>query len=388
MPVFRLLGKLINHNKGTLIMYFGIFFAISILLSQFGNDSGSNFSFEETSLDVAVIDKDNTKLSKALTEFLDKNNNLISIEYDKQSMQDALYYREVQYILIINAGYENEFDTGNTKLETIKVPGSTTGYLLDNQIEQFMQNVSLSYAITNSMEESVKSAIAASNTVTDIELLNGKTENSSSRPSIYYYMRYVPYVTINILVLGLGILFTVLYKPDIRKRNACSALSSMNYNIQLTLGCVLFSLVIGSLILLAVYVVYHNQAQLINFPLAILNVGCDVLVCMGLGLFSGMVAKTNNALTGLANVFSLSMCFLGGIFVDKSIMGDGVQKFMKLLPTYWYSTANELICNGSTLTASQQSEVFMAMGIQIGFAAAFIVIALVIGKRKHEAVMA
>ena len=55
-------------------------------------------------------------------------------------------------------------------------------------------------------------------------------------------------------------------------------------------------------------------------------------------------------LSGIANILSLGMCFLCGVFVPMNIMDRNVLKVSQFLPVYWYENVNETLGSYSHLT--------------------------------------
>ena len=88
-----------------------VILVISILVT---NASTKDNKFEVTKLDICVFDEDDTPESCALTEFIGKNNDIAKIENDRDAIIDALYYKRVNYALIINKGYAEKLAAGDT----------------------------------------------------------------------------------------------------------------------------------------------------------------------------------------------------------------------------------------------------------------------------------
>ena len=82
-----------------MLIYFGVFLILALLLSSSGS-SAVDSSFKQDSLDIAVIDRDHSDASAALTDYLDEIHNLVPLEDDEETITDELYYRTVYYVLI------------------------------------------------------------------------------------------------------------------------------------------------------------------------------------------------------------------------------------------------------------------------------------------------
>ena len=58
-------------------------------------------------------------------------------------MQNELFYRNTEYILILPKGFGESLLSQNKKvqIENVKVPGSTSGYMIDEQVNKFTKMV-------------------------------------------------------------------------------------------------------------------------------------------------------------------------------------------------------------------------------------------------------
>ncbi|MBR6717412.1 MAG: ABC transporter permease, partial [Oscillospiraceae bacterium] len=50
-----------------------------------------------------------------------------------------------------------------------------------------------------------------------------------------------------------------------------------------------------------------------------------------------------NIINIITQIVSLGMCFLCGVFVDQSMLGDGVLSAARFLPAYWYIRVNRML---------------------------------------------
>ena len=96
-----------------------------------------------------------------------------------------------------------------------------------------------------------------------------------------------------------------------------------------------------------------------------------------------MIGVRAEVLNMIGTVSGLGLSFLGGIFVSMELFGDSLLKFVQLIPTYWYVNALRLLEHEAVLENSM-SELLLSLGMQAGFAVAFVAIGLVIGKVKRR----
>lgn len=382
MQVFNCFYKIIKKNIGGLLLYFGIFIGLAILMSNI--TSGTEMSsFEETKIQMAVIDRDNSELSKALKEYMGARQNLVAVDDDKEKMQDNLFARKVEYILIIPPHFEEKLKSGEeVYTENIKVPGSYTGFFADSQVNQYLKSlktyIAAGYGVTD----------AAENVEEDLNIKGQVTLQGDSvkadMPSIYYYLRYIPYALMAVLIYGISPALRAFQNRDLKKRNECGAMTLNQRNKQIMAACVVFSTIVWGVFMIAAVVLYREQLLDGNIKYGILNTMAFLLVAASIAFMVGMLVRSDNALTALVNIISLGFCFMGGVFVPQEIMSEKVLAFCKFVPSFWYVRVNDLLGESIGITEQIRTDVWLGILVQIGFASVIFALTLVLIKKMRE----
>lgn len=382
MQVFNCFYKIIKKNIGGLLLYFGIFIGLAILMSNI--TSGTEMSsFEETKIQMAVIDRDNSELSKALKEYMGARQNLVAVDDDKEKMQDNLFARKVEYILIIPPHFEEKLKSGEEiYTENIKVPGSYTGFFADSQVNQYLKSlktyIAAGYGVTD----------AAENVEEDLNIKGQVTLQGDSvkadMPSIYYYLRYIPYALMAVLIYGISPALRAFQNRDLKKRNECGAMTLNQRNKQIMAACVVFSTIVWGVFMIAAVVLYREQLLDGNIKYGILNTMAFLLVAASIAFMVGMLVRSDNALTALVNIISLGFCFMGGVFVPQEIMSEKVLAFCKFVPSFWYVRVNDLLGESIGITEQIRTDVWLGILVQVGFASVIFALTLVLIKKMRE----
>src|SRR5690554_5457665 len=98
MRVYKLYFKLLKKAIPTLLVYIGVFLAITIMTTVSSQDN-TNGVFEETMVRTALINHDeDSPLLQGFKSYLGENSEFIEIDESQEAMQDALFFREVTYI--------------------------------------------------------------------------------------------------------------------------------------------------------------------------------------------------------------------------------------------------------------------------------------------------
>jgi len=118
--------------------------------------------------------------------------------------------------------------------------------------------------------------------------------------------------------------------------------------------------------------------------LVLLNSFTFTIVAMSVAALCGSFVKSVNSQNAVANIITLALCFLGGVFVPLSIIGDGILVVSRFLPTYWNVIALERISALTSFEAGALQPIWQAMFLQLAFAGAIFCVALVIGKHLGQ----
>ena len=97
MTIFKTFLKILNKNKFIVILY-------TIILVLFGGmnmkTKDNNVNFQAVKPDIVIINKDKEEgITKNLINYIKENSNIIKIEESEEKINDALFYRETNYVI-------------------------------------------------------------------------------------------------------------------------------------------------------------------------------------------------------------------------------------------------------------------------------------------------
>lgn len=386
MTVFKGFLTIMRRNLHIVFLYVGIFLTISIIVQKSVGEDDSLANFKQTNLDIAVIDRDGGELAKGLTAYLDQYHTLKDVPDDPSIIQDRLFYREVYYVVTIPDNFEKRCLNGNEPLPVTKVPGSTSGYYVEQQIHTFLNDVRIMTASGFTLGEAIDSVQKNSKSTANVTLLDKSGYGGrQSYPAFMY--QYMPYIILSILCYALSYIMIAFHNPDIKKRMACSAIPTRSQNMQLVLGFAMIGIFLWIICTLMVLGVFGSDfLQDPNMAYYLLNSFMITLVSLSLAFLIGILVHREDLINAVVNVVSLGMSFLCGVFVDLEIMSKGIKSVSRFLPVYWYEIVNDLLGNHSSFSASQRATLYTGYGLQLMFAAAFLGVALMIGRNRRQAI--
>lgn len=383
MPVFKLCLHIYKKNIGIMMIYFGVFLGISLIVVS-ATKSNVEKGFRQTKTSIAIITKDDSPLIDGLKESMSQVANFVEIQDEESAIQDALYFRKVVYILRIPENYTEKFMNGESVLiDRITIPNSIDAIYLNLQINQYLRLAKLymigdntnltdiTQKVLNDMSLSAKVEMAASD------------NNGSDQSYSVYYFNYMGYGLFAILILGISTILLVFNKVDIRRRNSCSPITIGSRNLQLLLANLAFSIICWVIFVSVCVMLNAKNMFSVNVLLFLLNSLLFTLCAASISFLIGMLVKNREAISALSNVIALGSSFISGVFVPQSLLSAYVLKLASFTPTYWYVRSNNLIAQMSVISSKHLSELFGYMGVIVGFTLAFVALALVVGKQKQ-----
>lgn len=381
MQIYRTFLKMLMRNIASGLMYLGIFIGISISVAK-SNESNDYMSYETTKVNVSVIDKDNSTLSRSLYNYLNESHKIVDIDSDEEKWADELFYRTVDYILVIEKGFEDNMSQENYEdlLTSYSAPDSNASYIVESQVESYMQNISIYVNSGFDFEEAAQKAADVSKISADV-LLPDNSNAAEKVSAASYFFTFFPYVLLCMLINSLGATLIAWNKTEIKARTAVSGTSLTERNMGILGAMLVYSLIIAGIFILVCTILYKDDFFTESSIYYGLNCLCYMFVCMAITFLVAQLSKKLAALSIWSNVLGLSTSFLCGVFVSRDLLPDKVVAFSRCLPTYWYINVTEELKH---FRGSISSSVWISMGVQLLFAAAILSVTLVIIKSRQQ----
>lgn len=240
MTVFNTFWKIIKKYKGTIILY-------TVMLIVFGglntttNDTGIEFSSSKP--DILIVNNDEYEgITKNLVDYLTDNSNVVDINDDESARDDALFYRDISYIIYIPKNYRIDTLNGkNVELEIKKVDtydAALTEMMLSRYIET--QNIYLKTNINeneliNNINESLKNK-------TNVEIVSKL--NTDKLTSITRYFNFASYSIMAVTIYIICLVITSFHEQSVNKRIIISSMNYKKHNKLLLLSSSIYAIVV------------------------------------------------------------------------------------------------------------------------------------------------
>ncbi len=381
MTVFKGFLILTKRNINIMFMYIAIFMSIAVAVQKTSGKASD--SFKQESLRIAVIDHDKGELARGLAAYLEQYHTLVDVPDDMSVIQDRMFYRDIYYTVIIPESFETRCLHGSEQLPVTKIPGSNSGFYVDQQINTFLNDVRIMTDSGFSLPDAIAKVTENGKTTAKVSLLD-KNGYGGQKPDHAFMFQFMPYVLISILCYCLAYIMIAFHKPDVMKRMMCSSVPIRSQNIQLILGYFLFGICIWGIFTVMAVVLYGKGfLNDPNLPYYLANSFLMTLVSLSLAFLVSTLITREELVNAIVNVISLGMSFLCGVFVDLEIISKSVKTAAQFLPVYWYEKVNNLLSYNISFSPEQRLSLYTGYGLQILFAAAILGVGLVISKNRE-----
>ncbi len=385
MVAYKAFFKVISKNLTVLMIYVVVFISLAMALANTYSPAGEA-SFIDAKVNIVFINYDEeTEIVRGLRGYLEKNANIVDISDETEKLQDALFFKEAEYIVKVPKGFSEGILMGETpQLESTAIPTSPSRVYMDNMLNKYMNTVK-AYITTMgdiSHAELVRLVATDLEEKIPVDLIDSQLELANNQKRAYYF-NFMSYSIFAVLILGVCTVMIVFNKPDLKKRNLCTPVKIKHMNLQLVLGNISFALLTWLVMVLPSFILYGGFMFTTKGLLYLVNSLIFTIAALSISYLVGNILKSRNAMSGAANVIALGSSFISGVFVPQEFLGSTVQKIASFTPTYWYVKSNNIISGMESFTAEGLRPVFLNMLVILGFAVAMLSMAMVLIKQRR-----
>lgn len=337
MTVFYNYLKIQKKHLPTILMYVGICVGVSVLISIVNSGGGSSFVSTESS--AAVINRDDSRIAEAFTDYVKENSEVIDIGVSENDMKDALFERKVDAVFTIPEGFGEELMAGkDPRILIRKVPDSTESHFIEMQYNNYIDLVKVYAEAGYTQDEAAGAAEKALASQVRVRLLD---EKSSDLENLGSYYNFASYGFMASLLFATGLSMLAFRRRPLLDRTVSSGIRGASMDLQILLANSLLSVMVFAVFFALASVIYRDTVFSVQGLLMSANALAFTLCISAIAFFAGMLIKKREAASGIANVFSLGSAFLCGAFVPQSMLGESVLRLGRLLPAYWYILSND-----------------------------------------------
>ncbi len=392
MTVFKTFLKVLNKCK------FSVILNTVILLIFAGvnmTTSDTQMNFEATKPDILIVNQDtNIGITQNLTKYLEENCEIIAVKDNEDAINDALFYRDVNYVIYIPQNYRQDVLKGENPEIQIKSTGDYQASYAEMLLARYVkvQNIYVEELAkqaddkTLAEEKLEKEIIEKINQTiskqTEIEMTS-KLDTTGLEKATFYY-NFANYTLLAGAILVICLILSSFHEEKIRKRTIVSSMKYQKHNRILLLSNGLFALALWLFYVFISFFVVGNVMFSIQGIIYIVNSFVFTLCALTIAVLVGNIVNNKNAMSGIVNVIALGSSFLCGAFVPVEWLPDTVLKIAHCLPSYWYIQSNELIKTMEEFNLETLKPIMINMGVVLLFSIGFVIVTNLIARKKRK----
>lgn len=379
MIVFSTFWRIIKKYKGTILLY-------TVMLIMFGGinltSNSTNDMFTPTKPNIFIVNKDsNMGLTKNLINYLKKNTNVVSLEDDEEKINDALFYRDISYVIYIPKNYSK--DVLDKKDVTIDIKSSKdyTSSLTEMMLDKYLNVQSNLVNITNNQDELVNminNTLDVNNEVVVSSKLDNSYLNRVSR-----YFNFGSYSLLAVIIFIVTLVINSFKENTINKRIIVSSINYKKHNSLLMLSSFVYSLIVWVLFSLLSVILLGKDMISLRGILYFVNTFMFVMPTLSFGILISTLVNNKDSIGGIVNVVSLGSAFLCGAFIPTEYLPKIVLSIAHVFPAYYFIDSNNLLSSMEIINFSNLIPVFINYFVLIIFMLIFIVVNNYVLKKKR-----
>lgn len=379
MIVFSTFWRIVKKYKGTILLY-------TVMLIMFGGinltSNSTNDMFTPTKPNIFIVNKDsNMGLTKNLINYLKKNTNVVSLEDDEEKINDALFYRDISYVIYIPKNYSK--DVLDKKDVTIDIKSSKdyTSSLTEMMLDKYLNVQSNLVNITNNQDELVNMI----NNTLDVNsevVVSSKLDNSYLN-RVSRYFNFGSYSLLAVIIFIVTLVINSFKENTINKRIIVSSFNYKKHNSLLMLSSFVYSLIVWVLFSLLSVILLGKDMISLRGILYFVNTFMFVMPTLSFGILISTLVNNKDSIGGIVNVVGLGSAFLCGAFIPTEYLPKIVLSIAHVFPAYYFIDSNNLLSSMEIINFSNLTPVFINYFVLIIFMLIFIVVNNYVLKKKR-----
>lgn len=381
MTVFKTFLKILNKNKGIVILYTVILLVFAGVNMKSNNNVAT---FEASRPDILIVNRDEeVGITKDLIKYIKENSDTPTVADDEEARNDALFYNDTDYIIYIPENYHNDFMNGKAPELEVKRTTSYNAEYAEMIIKRYISVASTYQKSISSEDELIEKVNETLSKKAEANITSKLDTTALNRAAFYY--NFESYAILACLIYIICLVLSVFNSQKVHKRIVVSSIDYKKHNRQLLLSNCLYAVLVWGLYVVASFVLIGNNVMMTkNGAIFMVNSLVFTICATALSFFIGHLVTNKNAVTAIVNVIALGSSFLCGVFVPTQYLPDSVKAIAKVIPTYYYVKTNDAASTMEVFNFETLKPLMTNMGILLGFAAVFIILSNIVAAKKRK----
>ena len=376
MTIFKTYWKIVKKNIGIIILY-------TVMLLVFGtmNLKANKNSFEYISSkpDIIIVNNSSGIITDTLISYLKTNANVKKIT-DENDIDDAVFFRDANYVIYIPKEFENKIENGKEFNIDIKTNNSYDSYIASELLNKYLDVFSKYMNLYNDKILAIQKLDNTLNKKASVVIEN-KT-NLNSKTSLFY--NFSSYSIMAIVIYIICLVLSSFNDEKISKRTSVSGMNYKTFNNYLYISSFTFTFIIFIVYLILSFLILKSSILNINGILYSLNMFIFFIVSFTMAILISNLVKSKGAISGVVNVISLGSAFLCGAFIPVKYMPSFALKIAHIFPTFYFIDNNEYITSIQNFDKVSYEFVLKNFIIMIIFIIFFLILNTLVTRFKRK----
>ena len=380
MTVFKTFWQVVKKYKATVILY-------TVLLIGFGglnmatNDTGTTFTDSKPDLFIVNEDKGNI-LSDNLVKYLKENTNIKDITNDEDKINDAIFYRDVNYVIYIPKNYSEDVLNDKNPEIKIKSTGDYQSSLAEMMLNRYLSIQSTYLTTSKDSKVIIEKINDTLSKKTTIEVASKLDTTATSNATNFF--NFASYSIMAAIIFIICLVLSSFHEKSVNKRTIVSSKNYRILNRELLLSSLVYSFLVWLFYCTLSIIMVGNILLSLRGIIYMINCLIFTFTSLTIALLISTLVNNKDAVSGIVNVVALGSAFLCGAFVPAEWLPESVLTIAHALPAYWYINSNELLKSIEVIDMSSLHPIIINSIVLIGFGIVFIIINNVVTRHKRN----
>lgn len=376
MTVFKTYWKIVKKNIGIIILY-------TVMLLVFGTmnlkSNKNSFEFISSKPDIIIVNNSSGIITDNLISYLKTNANVKNIT-DENDIDDAVFFRDANYVIYIPKEFENKIENGKEFNIDIKTNNSYDSYIAGELLNKYLDVFSKYMNLYNDKILAIQKLDNTLNKKASVVIENKTSLNSKT--SLFY--NFSSYSIMAIVIYIICLVLSSFNDEKISKRTSVSGMNYKTFNNYLYISSFTFTFIIFIVYLILSFLILKSSILNINGILYSLNMFIFFIVSFTMAILISNLVKSKGAISGVVNVISLGSAFLCGAFIPVKYMPSFALKIAHIFPTFYFIDNNEYIASLQNLDKASYEFVLKNFIIMIIFIIFFLILNTLVTRFKRK----
>ena len=376
MTIFKTYWKIVKKNIGIIILY-------TVMLLVFGTmnlkANKNSFEFISSKPDIIIVNNSSGIITDNLISYLKTNANVKNIT-DENDIDDAVFFRDANYVIYIPKEFENKIENGKEFNIDIKTNNSYDSYIASELLNRYLDVFSKYMNLYNDKILAIQKLDNTLNKKASVIIENKTSLNSKT--SLFY--NFSSYSIMAIVIYIICLVLSSFNDEKISKRTNVSGMNYKTFNNYLYISSFTFTFIIFIVYLILSFLILKSSILNINGILYSLNMFIFFIVSFTMAILISNLVKSKGAISGVVNVISLGSAFLCGAFIPVKYMPSFALKIAHIFPTFYFIDNNEYIASIQNFDKASYDFVLKNFIIMIVFIIFFLILNTLVTRFKRK----